>query len=93
MTALHPVTKLNQFPVTVRHLQALLFLASQDNPIGQGVARKELGFHGPCMSRSLDALGILGFSKRKRSEADRRKFFITITDAGRAFVKQLLEAA
>jgi hypothetical protein len=33
MHALHPATKISDFPVTVRHLQALLFLASQDKPI------------------------------------------------------------
>ena len=53
MQALHPVTQTDNFPITVRHLQALLFLATQAEPIDQGEARKRLGYHGPCMSRSV----------------------------------------
>jgi DNA-binding MarR family transcriptional regulator len=90
MKALHPATKISDFPVTVRHLQALLFLATQDKPIDQGAARRKLGYHGPCMSRSLDALGILGFAKRERSEFDRRKLFIRITPEGRKFVGSMV---
>jgi DNA-binding MarR family transcriptional regulator len=45
------------------------------------------------MSRSIDALGILGFAKRERSEFDRRKLFVSITAAGRKFVAQMCEAA
>jgi DNA-binding MarR family transcriptional regulator len=91
MQALNPVTQIDNFPITVRHLQALLFLATQAEPIDQGEARKRLGYHGPCMSRSVDTLGILGFAKRARNNWDRRRSFITITPKGRDFIAKLCE--
>jgi DNA-binding MarR family transcriptional regulator len=92
MTAIDPATKIS-FPLTVRHLRALLFLTLHDDAIDYGLARDQLGYHGPVLSRSMDALGILGFAKRQRREDDKRKVLVMATDKGREFVAKLCNGA
>ena len=65
----------------------MLFLAAGEQDFSH-IAR-ELQLVKPAVTRITGRLGICGYAARRRGAKDSRKVFISLTDRGRAFVRQL----
>jgi DNA-binding MarR family transcriptional regulator len=58
-------------------------------PISQKELRKALGVSASVVSRMVRALEALGWVMRERMEGDRRQWWIELTEAGRALIRQV----
>ena len=54
---------------------------------------RELAISKPAVSRALDALGRLGFLRRKRDDADRRDVLVQRTVKGAVFLREFADLA
>lgn len=70
-------------PMTVRQLAVLLVLAESGQPVEFHMLASNLLFSKPATSRSVDALAELKLASRARDLDDRRRVYVSITDAGR----------
>jgi DNA-binding MarR family transcriptional regulator len=64
----------------------LLLLAVGDGPLDFGTMAADLLLSKPSTNRNIDTLIELRLAARARNSGDRRKVFISITDAGRTLL-------
>lgn len=77
--------------LSARQLAILLIVYLEPPPhTVRGLARR-LGVTKPVITRALDALGQLGFLRRKRDDKDRRNVLVSRTVAGSLFLDDLAE--
>ena len=87
LSVIAPIIKAGEDLLTVRELAVMLFLAAGEQDFSH-IAR-ELQLVKPAVTRITGRLGICGHAMRRRGGEDSRKGFISLTDRGRAFVRQL----
>jgi DNA-binding MarR family transcriptional regulator len=62
------------------------------NGMRQSALRRQLGVSRPTVSRMLRSLEELGLVARERDSHDRRQIFVALTDAGRALIREAIQA-
>ena len=82
----HPDLTARQFALLLQ-----VYLAPPPHTV-RGLAR-ELAISKPAVSRALDALGRLGFVRRKRDDADRRGVLVQRTVKGAVFLREFADLA
>ncbi len=79
--------------LSARHcaLMRQVYLAPPPHTV-RALAR-DLAISKPAVSRALDALGRLGFLRRKRDDADRRDVLVQRTVKGAVFLREFADLA
>lgn len=81
-------TKLNP-TFNVYQLRTLLRLYKEES-ILVGAFKRKYSVNGSRLSRVLEALCVLGFTKRSRPAYDGRLVIVSLTDSGRAFAESIM---
>lgn len=90
LTAIRP-TLCSEF-FSTRQLAVLMILFTERSGMDFSAIAANLDVSKPSISRSLDTLGILKFTKRERRPKDARRVVVSLTADGRKFVKSMLMA-
>ncbi len=78
--------------LTQRQMAILLIVYMRPPPHTVRGLAAQLSISKPAVTRALDALGRLGYVKRKRDDADRRNVLVQRTVKGSVFVSDFGEA-
>ena len=84
---------LNGYKQLRDYMPVLLTLHLAGSPMDFAACAREAKVHKTHLDRAMNTLITHGFACRKKNEEDRRKMWVSITPAGRAFVLKLCGVA